>query len=389
MSAVKLCASALALVLAAGCAVPSIPVGDYVDRWFGAGPTIKPAGLVVFKPTATAKFLWQASVGSAEKYVFTPALDMKIVTAAGSAGQIARFEAMSGKLLSRFDSRHRLSGGVGTDGRSVYAGTPKGEVIAFDVAGKELWKAQLTSEVLSVPEAGEGIVVARSGDGRVFGLDAATGARKWMYQRTLPALTVRTHAGVVISRGAVFAGFPGGRLVALGLSSGSVGWEAAVALPKGATELERVADVSSTPVLDFKQVCAAAFQGRVACFDLVKGAPLWARDISSISGLAMDGRNVYVTDERSAVVVFDKVTGASLWKQDKLLGRQASGPAVSGGYVAVGDYQGYVHFLSREDGAFAARIATDGSPIIAQPVALEGGVLVQTRNGGVFAITVQ
>jgi outer membrane protein assembly factor BamB len=381
---------ALALLLmTAGCSVPTIPVGDYVDRWFGAAPAIKPAELVAFKPTATAKIAWQANVGSAERYVFTPALHLQAVTAAGAAGQIARFEAGTGKLSARIDVKQRLSGGVGTDGTLILVGTPKGEVIALDRSGKELWKAQLTSEVLAAPQSDQGVVVARSGDGRIYGLDAVTGARKWAYQRTLPALTVRTHVGVAIARGAVFAGFPGGRLVALSLSNGHVGWEATVALPKGATELERVADISSPPVFDSKQICAVAFQGRVACFDLVKGTPLWARDISSISGMAMDGRNVYVADDRSAIVAYDKNAGASLWKQDKLYGRQASGPGLTGSYIAVGDYQGYVHFLSREDGSFAARIATDGSAIIAQPLALDDGVLVQTRNGGVYAIAVQ
>jgi outer membrane protein assembly factor BamB len=380
----RLALVALLPVAAGGCAV-----GDYYDQWFGSGPALKPAELVAIKPTAAARVLWQGNAGSAEKYVFTPAVEAGAVYAAGAAGQIARFDAASGKLLARVDGKHRLSGGVGSDGRLILVGTAKGEVLAFDHSGKQLWKTQLTGEVLSAPQTGQGIVVVRSGDGRIYGLDAATGVRKWIYQRTLPALTVRTHVGVVLHRGAVFAGFPGGRLVALALGSGNVGWEATVALPKGATELDRVADISSLPVLDDRQSCAAAFQGRVACFDLVKGAPLWARDISSIAGIAMDGLNVYVSDDKSAVVAFEKNTGASQWKQDKLHGRRISGPVVAGKYIAVGDYQGYVHFLSRDDGSFAARIATDGSAIIAQPVAIDDGILVQTRNGGVFAITVQ
>jgi outer membrane protein assembly factor BamB len=132
-----------------------------------------------------------------------------------------------------------------------------------------------------------------------------------------------------------------------------------------------------------------AFQGRVACFDLQKGTPNWGRDVSSVAGLANDGENIYVADDKSALIAFEKAAGASLWKQDKLLGRYVSGPVVTGNYVAVGDFQGYVHFLSREDGSFAARIATDGSAIVAQPLALNNGILVQTLKGGVYAIAVQ
>lgn len=376
----------LMTMYAGGCAVAP---GDYIDRWFGSGPAIKPAALVALKPTAAVKILWQASAGSGDRYVFTPVTDAGSVYAADAAGQIARFDLATGKVLARIDSKNRLTSGVGSDGRVVLVGTAKGEVLAFDQGGKSLWQTPLTSEVLSAPQIEQNVVVVRTADGRIFGLDAATGARKWVYQRTLPALTVRTHAGVVIYRGGIFAGFPGGRLVAIALGNGSVGWEATVALPKGSTELERVADISSPPVLDGKQVCAAAFQGRVACFDLLKGALLWARDISSVSGMAIDGRNVYVSDEKSAVVAFEKNAGASLWKQDKLYGRFISAPVVAANYLAVADYQGYVHFLSREDGSFVARIATDGSAIIAQPLAFSEGVVVQTRKGGVFAIGIQ
>jgi outer membrane protein assembly factor BamB len=373
------------LLVAAGCAAP----GDSFDRWFGSGPAQKPAELVVFKPTATAKIAWQGSVGSAEKFVFRPAIDAESVYTAGASGQILRFDADSGKVLSRIDTRIPLSGGVGGDSKVVLAGTVKGEVLVMDRAGKQVWKTQLTSEVLSAPQIDQGMVVVRTGDGRVFGLDAATGVRKWVYQRALPSLTVRTSVGVLLYRGGAFVGFPGGRLVALAANNGNVGWEATVALPKGATELERVADVSSLPVQDGKQICAVAFQGRVACFDILKGTPNWARDVSSIAGMAIDDRNVYVVDEKSAIIAFEKAGGASLWKQDKLYGRYASGPVVVGNYVAVGDFQGHVHFVSREDGSFVARVATDGSAIVAQPLALNKGILVQTLKGGVFAITIQ
>ena len=374
------------LVLAGGC---STPVGDYIDHWFGSGPTVKPAELVVIKQTATPKILWQSNAGSAEKYVFSPLVGEVAVTVAGANGQITRLDGGNGKQLARIDAKTRLSGGVGGDARMVVVGTPKGEVLAFDPAGKPLWTAQISSDVLSAPQIEQEIVIVRSGDGRLFGFDATTGARKWVYQRTLPALTVRTHVGVQPYRGGVFAGFPGGKLVALSVSTGSVIWEGTVALPKGATELERVADVSSLPVTDGRQVCAAAYQGRVACFGPQKGDLLWARDFSSVSGITMDARNIYASDDKSAVVAFDRSNGSSLWKQDKLFGRNITAPVSVGRYLAVGDFQGYVHFLSRDDGSFVARIATDGSPIIAQPVPLDENILVQTLKGGVYAIAIQ
>lgn len=380
----------LAASLLAGCA----GVREQVSTGFGlfgskdAGP--KPAALVQFTPTATARVMWQDHVGDAGESMFTPAVVKDAVYAAGTDGQIARFDATTGKQVWRVTAGRRLSGGVGSDGALVLVGTPKGEVLAFDAAdGHALWQAQLTSEVLSAPQASEDMVVARTGDGRIFGLDAHDGKRKWVYQRATPALSLRSYAGVLATRGAVFAGFAGGKLVALNLANGQVGWEATVALPRGATELERIADVTSVPVADDNQVCAVAYQGRVACFDPSNGNQIWAREISSVAGLSMDAYGLYVSDVRGAVHALDKRTGASLWKQDKLFARQVSAPLPLGRYLVVGDLEGYVHFLSRDDGSFAARIATDGSPIVAQPADLVDGALVQTSHGGLFALTLQ
>ena len=378
----------LTAAASAGCQT----VSDTYDRMFSSGkPATPPSELVAIKPTATPKILWQGGAGSSDKNIFYPAPVGNVVYAANAAGEITGFDAMKGGAVAKFTAGQRISGGVGAGGGLVFAGTTRGEVLAFEPQGKAVWKAQLTGEVLAPPSAQDGVVVARSGDGRIYGLDTATGKRRWVYQRpTQVPLTVRTHAGLLIDRGAVFAGFAGGRLVALVLANGNVAWEGIVATPRGATELERVADVTSPPALDGQRVCAVAFQGRVSCFDPSRGAVLWARDMSSVAGLALDARYLYVTDDKDAIVALDKASGASIWKQDKMAGRRVSGPFAFGRYVVVGDYEGYVHFLSREDGSFAARIATDGSGISAPPVALDlSSFLVQTRNGGVYAITVQ
>jgi outer membrane protein assembly factor BamB len=355
-------------------------------NWFSNEPKVKMAELQPIAPTAELRLLWQGSAASGGPYVFTPAVAGDSVFVAGNDGTIVRYD--KGEQTWRINAGERLSGGVGADGRLVVAGTPKGEVLAFDAGGKFLWKARVSSEILSAPQVADNLVLVRSGDSRIFALDAADGKRKWVYQRATPALTLRTNAGVVVAGNLVLAGFPGGKLIAIALNNGAAVWEATVALPKGATELERVADISSPPVVAGREVCAAAFQGRVACFDLASGNQLWSRDISSVSGLDVDTRNVYVSDEKGAVYALDRVNGASLWKQDKLFLRQLSRPLAADGYVIVGDIAGVVHLLRREDGAFAARYTTDGSAIAAEPARLERGFLVQTRNGGLYALSV-
>ncbi len=373
----------LAAALAAGCSTMERmnPV-----NWFSSAPKVKPAELEALTPSATLATLWQASVGSAGGYVLSPAVVGSSVYAAAQDGTLARFD--NGGQVWRINAGQPISGGVGADGSLVVVATAKGGVLAFDNAGKTLWSARVSSEVLAAPQIAEGLVLVRSGDNRIFGLDAADGKRKWVYQRSTPALSLRSNVGVTVAGKAALAGFPGGKLIAIALNNGAAIWEATVALPKGATELERVSDVTSAPIVAGREVCAAAYQGRIACFDLASGNHLWSRDMSSAAGIDIDERNVYVTDDKGAVHALDRANGATVWKQDKLFMRQVSRPIALGSHVAVGDYQGVVHLLRRENGAFAARINTDSSGIAAEPQRVERGFLMQTRNGGLYALKV-
>ena len=386
---VFLLVAAIVVATSAGCSMVN-EINDTYDRWFGSRPPPKPAPLPAMQATVQPRIAWRGEAGPAERSMFFPAVSGKTVYAAGAKGDIVSFDAASGKVLSRFNAGQPLTGGVGASGSLVVVGTGKGQVLAFDASGKSLWKAQLSGEVLAPPAAEGPLVVARAGDGQLYGLDAADGKQRWVYQRATPPLSLRNFSGVVLERGAVFAGFPGGRLVAIAAANGKVGWDSVVALPKGTTELERVADVMGLPAIDGDRVCAVAYQGRAACFDAQSGTTIWARDMSSIVGMDTDPRGAYVTDEKNAIVALDKTSGASLWKQDKLVNRSVTAPLAFGNFVVVGDVQGYVHLLSREDGSFAGRIATDGSAIGATPVAIDSNTfVVQTRNGGVFAIAVR
>lgn len=376
---VKLLAVVAALSLSACSTVEKLnPFGS-------SGLKVKPTELATIQPTAELRNVWQAAIGSAGQFTFSPAVVGDSVYAAARDGAVARFD--SGRQVWRIAAGQPISGGVGSDGKLVVVGTPKGEVLAFDAAtGRETWKARVSSEVLAAPAVADGLAIVRSGDSRIFGFDAVDGKRRWVYQRSTPTLSLRSNVGVVSAGKVTLAGFPGGKLVAIANNNGAAVWEVTVALPKGSTELERVADVTSSPVVSGSTVCAAAFQGRAACFDSSTGNTLWSREMSSSAGLDIDARYVYVTDDKGAVHALDRNSGASVWKQDKLALRELSRPLALGAQVAVADYQGVVHLLRREDGAFAARATTDGSAVRAEPVRFGSGLLVQTANGGLYAL---
>jgi outer membrane protein assembly factor BamB len=363
---------------------------DAINPFSSAKPKLKPAELTPLAASADLTSAWQASVGAAGEYVFTPVVVGDSVYAAGHDGNLSRFDG--GRQVWRIAVGQAISGGVGADAKLVVVGTAKGEVLVFNAAtGAAAWKARVSSEVLAAPVVGDGSVFVRSGDSRITAFDAADGKRRWVYQRTAPTLTLRSTVGLTLIPGrGVVAGFPGGKLVAIAGNNGAALWEGTVALPKGSTELERVADITSSPVIEGRDVCAAAYQGRVACFELASGSALWTRELSSSAGVDMDSKYVYVSDDKGAVHALDRSNGASIWKQDKLANRGLSRPLALGNKIAVADAQGFVHLLRREDGAFAARVGSDGSAILAEPQHLkDGGLAVQTKNGTLLALSVR
>ena len=353
-------------------------------------PRNPPAELVDFKPALAIRSAWSVSIGSADTFVFSPAVTDDSVFAAAADGALARIEISSGKPVWRINAGSPLTAGVGSDGATVVVAAEKGQLLAFGIDGKLRWKAQASSEILSAPAVGQGLVVVRSVDNRIAAYDADSGARRWVVQRTAPPLTLRTAPGIVIAGPTAFVALPGGRLLALAMNNGGPRWEVVVGDPKGATELERIADVSGAPVLAGRDVCAVAYQGRVACFDAVTGAPHWARETSSDVGLGVDDRFIYAADEHGIVTALSRENGVGAWRNNKLANRRLATPIAIGRAVAVGDLEGYVHFLSREDGAFVARAGTDGSPVIAATPLVEGrSAIFQTQAGTVAALAAE
>ena len=276
---------------------------------------------------------------------------------------------------------------MGADETLIVVGTDKGDVLAFFPDGKPAWKARVSTEVVAPPRIAEGVVIVFAGDGSLHALNAADGTRKWVNQRATPALIVRNFAGGAVKRGGLFVGTAGGHLLAMDVPSGVIGWDATVANPKGATELERIADVTSMPLVLERDVCAVAYQGRVACFDLARGTLTWSRDISSLSNMAADGKYIYLTDVKGAVHALDRATGASVWKQEILALRRIGGPQLFGDYVGVVDVEGYLHLLSPINGAYVGRLATDGKPATAQPELMLTGALWQSTAGTLYAVS--
>ena len=334
--------------------------------------------------------LWSASVGSGDEKQFlqlTPVAAEGRVFAAQLDGTVAAYDAATGDRLWERDTELNITGGPGSDGDVVVVGTDNGEVAAMLAGGGDaLWQVQVSSEVLSAPQVSEGVVVVRTIDGKLFGLDKRTGKRRWIYDRSVPVLTLRGTGAPVVAQGVVVNGFDSGRLVAVDLIDGQTVWEARLAVPRGRSELERLVDIDASPVIADNTVFAVTYQGRIAALDLLSGDLLWQRDMSSYTGLSVDNDFLYVTDADSQVWALDRINSASTWRVEKLRARGLTAPAVLGEHVIVGDIEGYVHWLSREDGRQMLRVKVGSAPIFAQPVVAEGICYIYDSDGNLSAL---
>ncbi|HEX7386179.1 MAG TPA: outer membrane protein assembly factor BamB [Castellaniella sp.] len=349
-----------------------------------------PAPLTQYAPTLAVAPVWTATLGSGGGYGFIPHVVGDTVYAAAPSGSLVALDLATGAVRLQI-ATPPLSAGVGSDGRTIAVATQKGVVLAYDAQGKELWHAQADSAVNVPPLVSDGIVVVRTTDYRVQAFDAATGKLKWNVQRPGPALALRTSIQMIAEPQLVIVGMPNGRLMAIDAASGAVRWDSTVSsATRGASDLERISDIVGAPQLIGSTLCAVSYQGHTTCFDAAQGGrALWSQSISSSTGMTTDGQTLYLADDHSVVHALGVKDGHSLWQQSALLNRQLSTPAVVGPAVALGDYQGYVHFLSRADGHLMARLQLSSDPIRSSLVATPRGVLVQTDGGKLILVGVR
>lgn len=375
--------------LLSGCsAITSLP-STVSEKLFGREDPDAPDELQAINATKTASILWQTNIGEAGNFEFSPKVEAGFVYAASAVGDLFKLDSVTGEKLWSVNVGEPISGGVGAGGSLVLVGTQRGAVYAYDLDGNVKWKSKLSSEVLSVPVYFDGIVIVRTGDSKIYGINADDGSRKWVYDRTGPSLTLRSSAGVVVDGGAVYAGFAGGRLVAVRADNGKLLWEASVAQPKGVTEIERISDITSLPVIDGALIYAVAYQGRVAAVDRRTGRIAWNRAISSLNGMAVQDSRIYISHASGSVYSLDDQKGKSYWRQGSLLRRQLTMPLPMEAAIAVGDVEGYIHYLNIDDGAIDARVRLGESQIMPIMSLVDDATLVaQSRDGVVYAVKI-
>jgi outer membrane protein assembly factor BamB len=358
-----------------------------VSGWFDIDdedPT-DPVPLVDIEQTVKIKKLWSTGVGDGQGkglYRLQPVIDGERVYAASAEGEVKAIERGRGKTLWDTELDIELSGGVGVYEQAVFVGSADGIVIKLNAEGGAVeWQTQLSGEILSPPQADGRVVVAQTYDGRLQGLDFTSGEKLWTYDSNVPVLTIRGTSTPILRNGVAYAGFANGRVSAFNAMTGAILWESRVAISQGRSEIERIVDVDGTMVFIGNELYAASYQGRVVSIDATNGRKLWQQNVSSFSGVSQGFGNIYVADEDGTVTAYLRNGQGVRWQQDALGYRELSRPTPVNSYVAVADFEGYVHLMSQVDGNFVGRVKADGDGARANMLT-DGNVLYVFGNSG-------
>lgn len=365
-----------------------------VTKWFSSDEKNQgklPEPLTEITNEFKAKTVWKTGSGGADDDY----TDLSLWLQGGSAfsvdadGRVEAFNAETGNSLWRMKVGASVGAGVGGgDFGTVLVGTLEGDIFALNSETGEIrWQKKVNSEILAPPVSGSNVAVVRTADGQISGLSLTDGTVLWHFQRQVPLLSLRGASKPIIVGDQVVVGYSNGKLLALSLANGSLLWEQRLAVPRGATELDRIVDIDATPVAKGGRIYVVAHNGRVAALAEYNGGPIWHKEMSSQAGLdAAPDEAVFVTDSEGYIWALADSTGETLWRQTRLLRRKPTAPVVFGNYLIVGDYDGYVHWLSRFDGHFVSRQRVSTSGIISKPLVVGDKVYITALDGNITVL---
>ncbi len=370
--------------------------------WFsGEEDIVKMSPLPTVENQFTPSTAWDVSVGNGIGNFYSnlhPAYADSVVYAADRRGTVKALNADDGKEVWSVDLAEKdgwlsrkpalLSGGLTVSGGHVYVGSEKAKVYALDAGdGSISWQTVTAGEVLSRPVVSDGLVLVHTSNGQLQALNEADGAVKWTVNLDMPALSLRGESAPAVAYGAAIVGGDNGRVSAVLMQQGQLIWQQRISQATGNTEIDRLSDVDTTPVIANGVVYALAYNGNLTALDLRSGQILWKRELGSVNDFIVDGNRIYMVDQNDRLLALTTDGGVTLWTQSDLLHRLLTAPALYNGSLVVGDSEGYMHWINTEDGRFVAQQKVDSSGFLTEPVVADGKLLIQAKDGTLYAIT--
>lgn len=341
--------------------------------------------------------VWSASLGGSDKYFssLAPAVTGANIYAASRNGDVCAINAQTGSKQwntdlgseEENDDRRsaRLSGGVTAFASKVAVGSENGYIYVLDSAtGKLLWKQYLENEIVTSPAFslnGSRLFVLDS-MGRLFCFDVYNGSRIWVSGDSSNKLRLRVQSKpVIVGDSYIFVGQASGKVQIISQENGAVVSEITVGSKSGSNELERVADVASTPLVLGESMYTTAYNSGFMNISLSSGTLLTKLGYRSSKDLAFDSNVFVITEDNGHISCISRADNHEIWTNSQLTYRNVTAPTIYGNYVVVGDLEGYVYFLNLADGRIVAKLDTDETPIYTAPKVVGSDVLIQTSGG--------
>ena len=178
-------------------------------------------------------------------------------------------------------------------------------------------------------------------------------------------------------------------MIAIDSPTGGLVWESNISRAKGVTDIERANDITSHPVIDEAIIYGVTTNGDISALNRRNGKTLWTEPISSFYGMAFDGSNLFVTHDTGSIYSVNKQDGDIEWRQADLQYRRIRVGTIIKDYIAFGDYEGYVHFLSIENGSIEGRIKLEDSQILNNIIKIDESVIaMMTADGDLICLEV-
>ena len=303
-------------------------------------------------------------------------------------GTIQATNRLNGNTLWSIDVDYPLSTTPVVAQQQLFVGTLNGYLLAVDLKTQKIqWHKQLSSTALSQPAVTQHDVIIHTHDGNVTAYERQTAKQLWQFTADTPDLTLERDSSPVVDGSNVVVGLSNDQIAVLSLSNGKVQWQRPIALPAGNNAVSNMVDVVSTPIVVDGTIYTVSYNGNIVSLQEHSGQLNWQHPASSFDNMAYNDNTLYLTDAQGQVMAVDADSGKTLWVQNKFKYRFVSPPAASCKVVMVGDFAGYLHFLSTNNGKDLARLQPLDSGVRAQPVVVGNTFYVTGNEGGLVAVS--
>jgi len=382
----KLSMLLLATTLLGGC--------NYIDDYaFGKDNTPQPAMLGQLTSNKTVNIDYSVAIGKFKSSWSTPDLQPTIsgntVYVANSVGKIFAINKNTGTVLWQKDLRHDLIAGPVVAAKYLILSTDDSAIYLVSRAdGTLLQRISVANDVLAKPLVHAGKIYLKTISGQVYCIDLKTGKKDWKYTHGAAEIILKASSSPVYYNNMILVGFSDGSLVGLDPYKGHLIFQQHISFSRGVSEVERLNDIDTKPLLDNDKLYIASYQGEIGAYQVSESQFLWKKPASTFHDLAFINDSLIMVSSNDVIWSFQKTLGQVLWKQQGLRARHLTAPLIWQGKIWVADSLGYLHGIAPQTGKFISRLKLPQG-VLSTPVSDGKYCWVITTNGQLHRLSLE